>query len=133
MTYDHLIDSSAWMENFSGTQAGIQIEKILQKGNNCTTILVLAELADKFERENLEFHQFFEYIKSKAVILPVTEETALKAASIKKQLRKTAPDTSLIDAINLATTRDMHAKLITCDSDFKNAHDAIIIPNNIKS
>ncbi len=130
MNYDQLIDSSAWMENFSGTQTGIQVEKILQKGRNCTTIMVIAELADKFEREDIEFHKFFEYIKSKAVILPITEKIVINAAKIKKQLRKTAPDTSLIDAINLTIARESNAKLVTCDSDFKEAAGVVFLSKN---
>lgn len=127
MNYDYLIDSSAWMENFSGTQAGIQVEKVLSQGKNCTTITVIAELADKFERENILFEKYHEYIKSKTAILSLTEDIALEAAKVKKQLRKNAPDTSLIDAINLTTARHVNAQLVTCDTDFENAPNTLLI------
>ncbi len=127
MKYDHLIDSSAWMENFSGTKIGLQVEEIIQNTKNCTTIMVVAELADKFCRESLEFQPFFDYMKSKSSILAISESIALRSAEIKKQLRKSAPDTSLIDAINLAAAREVKAKLVTCDSDFSHSEDVILI------
>ena len=122
-----LLDSSAWMENFSGTKAGIHVENMLKQKRCFTTMVTLAELADKFSRENIPFQKYHEYIKSKSAILPLTEEIAVTSGTLKKKLRETAPDTSLIDAINLATAQKHNAQLITCDTDFTGARNTLVI------
>ncbi len=59
---------------------------------------------------------------------PLTETLAIKGAKIKKDMRNQgASKFSLIDGIILATARETKHKLITYDSDFELAKEAIVL------
>jgi predicted nucleic acid-binding protein len=128
MSFEYLLDSWAWFEYFQGSARGKRIAAVIEGPHRiATTIVVIAELADKFGREHIDFHQFLKFIKLRATLIPLTEELVLKAPEIKLELRKRHPDASLVDAINLAAARINKAKLLTGDSDFSGIPDAELV------
>ena len=88
MSYNYLIDSSAWVEYLGGSSRGKKISNLIETENIATSIISIAELADKAEREQQSFEMTLQFIQSKAAILPITLNVALRAAQIKKKFRQ---------------------------------------------
>lgn len=127
MSYRYVIESSAWVEYFGGTPKGEQLKEIIETELIATSLLAIAELADKAEREQQPFDNVLQFIQSKATILPLTVPIVLSAAKLKKQLRRQNPKFGLADAIHLATAVLHSAPLLTADNDFRGAENVIFI------
>ena len=127
MSYKYIIDSSAWIEYYRGSYKGQQIINIIEKEKIATSILAIAELADKFEREDQVFTDLFLFIQSRSAILNMNYNIALQAAKLKKIQRKKNGKFGLIDAIHLATAIQENAIFVTSDTDFNGINEAIII------
>src|SRR3989344_980476 len=118
MSYDYIIDSSVWVEYFSGSEKGKKSKEIIDQKKIATSIICIAELADKFTREERPFHNHLLFIQSKSAILPLSVPITILAAKVKLEQRKKKPKFGLADALQFATAREIGATLITGDSDF---------------
>lgn len=125
MKNKYAIDTSAWIEYFSKEET--EIKQIIEKDILITSVIAIAELADKFGRENLPFDNVFAFIQKRANIIPLTTSLALEAGRIKKQYRKTKRKFGLADAIHIATSRAEQATFITKDRDFEGIEDVHMI------
>ena len=128
MSSRYCIDSSAWLEYFKGTIKGAQVKAIIEKEDEIiTSILAVAEIADKYEKESISHEQALSYIKGRAAFLPITIAIAVRAAQIKKHMRKRNTKFGLADAIHLATAMEEKAIFVTTDNDFQGAENVMII------
>lgn len=127
MNYNFLIDSSAWVEYFSGSKIGLSIKEIIETGKIATSILVIAELADKFIRENKSFQKELLFIQSKAAILPLNINIVLTAAKIKKERRKDYPKFSLADALIYSCAKNVNTTLLTKYNDYRGLESVRVI------
>ena len=119
MTFDYLIDSYAWVEYYLGSEKGVKIKDIIETKNIATSILAIAELSDKFARENSDFDLLFQFINSRSKILPLTVKTALNSGKFKSEMRKRFKQFGLADAIIYLTAKINNSKLLTGDIHFK--------------
>lgn len=126
-----VVDTYAWVEYFSGSDQGLKAKKILEgKFEIFTPSIVIAELSDKYRRENMsEWEIRFRFIKLKTKILFLDEATANRAGELKQILKKNYKDAGLADAIVWAHALDMNARLITGDKHLKNLENSIDITN----
>lgn len=122
----NILDSSAWIEYFAGTEKGKVVDNAL-KDRIGTSIIAIAELADKFARENREFDGALNFIRANAAIVDLTVEVSLRAAEIKSVQRKNKPKYSLADAIHYATAEAESCMLLTTDTDFEDQENAIVL------
>ena len=127
MSFEYVIDSSAWMEYIGGTSKGDKIIKIIEESQIATSIVAIAELADKFEQMNKPFADHLNFIRSRAKLMPIDPAIALHAAKLKKEFRKYSTKFSLADGIHLATAMGNNAILVTADSDFEKADKILLI------
>ncbi|MBI2140337.1 PIN domain-containing protein [Candidatus Woesearchaeota archaeon] len=127
MSFDFIVDSSAWADYFGGSEAGIAIQKILEEKSLGTSILAIAELADKYGREGRPFTGRLDFIKSKAAILPLTVPIALEASKLKMKIRSAHQKFGLIDALHLATAKNNSSMLLATDNDFKGVEGAFVL------
>ncbi len=123
----YMVDSSAWIEYFSGSDVGIIIREIIEKEKLITSILVIAELADKYLREGKPFHRELLFLQSKVSIIPMNVNIALQGAKIKTQRRPMFPKFGLVDALILATAQLHKATLLTKDNDFRGIENVTIL------
>jgi len=125
MENKYAIDTSAWIEYFS--KKGKDIKQIIEQNNLITSVIAIAELADKFGRENIPFDDAFALIQEEANIIPLTTSLALEAGRIKKKYRKTKRKFGLADAIHIVTARSEQATFITKDKDFEGLENVRMI------
>ena len=92
---------------------------MLEKDEIVTSVIALAELSDKYARENREFEPFLEFIQGKAKIIPLHQSIAVEAGKLKKELREIEKNVSLADAIHFQTAKSVGAVFVTGDPDFK--------------
>ena len=127
MNHKYCIDSSAWIEYFSGTQKGLKIKKLIEEDLICCSIIAISELADKFEKEEKEFDTKLKFIQSRSTIIQLNIDIALQAAKIKKDIRKQNPKFGLVDGIHLATSQQENSVFVTSDNDFNGIKNTLII------
>ena len=119
MSYEYVIDSYAWVEYFRGSDEGL-IAKDHIEGENCATASVtIAELSEKYRRENKEFKDDITFIISKTKILNLNTEIALRAGEINFENKRKIKNWGMSDSIILATAQFLNARVITGDEHFR--------------
>lgn len=126
-SYKYVIDSSAWIEYLRGTAKGRKVADIIENKLIATSIISIAEIADKFEKDNCDFSPALRFILSRSNIIQLTINICLKAAKIKKLLRVKNKKFGLADAILLMTAQQEKTVLITTDYDFQGINNVIIV------
>lgn len=129
-----VIDSSAWIEYFTGTSKGSRVSEILGP-EAATPSIVLAEVARKYRREGTQISQIRKrllFIEANSQIIEINADTAIEAAKIFEELgdkakREGLRSVSLADAIVLAIARMLKTRLITTDRHFKGISDIYYI------
>lgn len=131
-----VIDTYAWIEIFIGSKSGEKAKEILQKTEETyTPDIVLAEIARKYLREGMKEQTILERlttIEETSNIIPIDKSIAIESAKCYVELMEKAKRIklklpSLFDAIILATSRTLNAKLITGDEHFKDVHETLWI------
>ena len=131
-----VVDSYAWIELFIGSDEGDVVkEKLSEAEEIYTPDIVLAELARKYRRERIDAQITAERllkIVELSRIVPIDKKVAVKAAEMDLELREEARKKGLgipglFDAIVLAVTHIIGAKLITGDEHFRGRPEVIWI------
>lgn len=117
------LDSSAWIEFFSGSESGTLVNKHIESDETIyTPVIDLMEIKNKYVKENKQWKSRIEFICDRSIIIDVTSSISLEAATIKQKY-----GLHTIDAIVYASAQSMKSKLITKDKHFKNLAEVIII------
>ena len=122
-----VLDTYAWIEYFLATEKGKKVRTLLDEHKIITPILVIVEFKCKALREKWEFAEFIEFIKSKSQISYLSDEISDLSSDLYIEMRKKSKDSSIIDAIILATARVNDAKLLTGDKHFKTIEDVLFL------
>lgn len=127
MSYEYLIDSSAWVRYLGGGPGSDVLREIIESRSIAVSIIAIAELADKFSREKRSFTAVLSFIQSRAAILPLTLPIVLSAAERKVELRTRNQKFGLADALQLATAIAHGTILLTFDNDFNGISHAEVL------
>ncbi len=121
VTSKYVLDSHAWIEYFQGTKIGEKVRALIESKNCITPAIVVAELADKYARENYAYFEGdMEFIETNSTIAELNITIAKNAGKLKNAVRlKYKTNFGLADAIILATARAAGATVVTGDSHFK--------------
>jgi predicted nucleic acid-binding protein len=111
-----LVDSSGWIEFFTGGRLAERYGSYLAPGSEVVTpTIVLYEVYKKIKRERgEETAVLFTGRLNATKVIPLTESIALSAADV--SLRH---GLGMADAIVYATGRDQGAEIVTSDADLK--------------
>ena len=130
-----VLDSYAWIEYFLGSEAGKVVKEYLDTDEAATPSIVLAEIARKYLREQVEEKDVLGrllFITANSAIAEINADLSIASAKAylellekTKKLKLNKP--SLIDGIVLATGRSLGAKIITGDEHFKGLNEIIYI------
>ena len=110
-----LIDTNILIDYFNGS---LPEKYLVLIEHSFISSMTLAELADKFQRENMCFEEVKDFLKENFTILNIGFEIAILAAKIKKERRKKFNKFGLSDALILATAKTNNLILYTKDKDF---------------
>jgi predicted nucleic acid-binding protein len=128
IVFESVIDSYAWIEYFRGTNAGEKAKKFIEKGSAATSAMTLAELREKYLRENWSsFDTDISFVTTKTSLILVDREISIAAGRINYENKKKIKNWGMADSIILATARKLSAKDLTGDPHFKNIKDAVMI------
>lgn len=121
----YALDSSAWIDYFSEKNSFVR--KIIKENELVTSIIAIAEVADKFLREDMPFQKALIFMQENAKIINLDVSLALEAAGVKKKHRETKRKFGLADAIHIVTAQSENAVFLTKDKDFEGLRDVEII------
>ena len=121
-----MIDSSAWIELFEGTETGKRVQKILNESTCLTPSIVVAEVCSRTRRKGGDVNVAYNEM-CKADIIPLTGETGRIAGEFHATQRIKKPSFGIVDSVIIATARASKAKLLTCDADFKTFPETILL------
>ena len=125
----YIIDASAWVEYFDGTELGRKVKEIVENSNNDihTTIITIAEVASHFTRRGYDFHEAKRVMISLSTIDYFTVDTAEETGILYAHLRKEREKISLADIFVLVNAQKINAKVLTKDKDFKGFKEALLL------
>ena len=129
-----VIDSYAWIELFTGSADGKKVKDVLVHASELfTPDIVLSEVARKFCRDGFDdafIKTSLEQIIAASAITYIEPKLALDSAKCYQELKKNAQKNklntpSLFDAIILATSRSLDAKLLSGDAHFQSLPEVL--------
>ena len=126
MVYDYIIDSYAWVEYFKGSEQGEVAKDFIENKNSATSVITIAELSEKYEREGKDFKEDFDFILSQTKIIQLNSEIALLSGKINYENKKKIKNWGMADAIILATAKNNKSKVVTGDEHFRNLDSVMI-------
>jgi len=124
-----LLDTSAWIEFFQGTEKSKKVENALKTEENFTSIVTFAEIVNWCLKNNVQdkIRSYIEGINSGSAILELNEPIALVAGKLNYERKKIIKNWGMIDSIILATSQVYNLKILTKDSQFKDLLNAEIL------
>ena len=119
-----LIDSSGWIEFFTGGPLAGRYASYLTEANQLVTpTIVLYEVYKKIKRERgAEMAMMIAGRLNATEVVPLTDSLALFAADV--SLRH---GLAMADAIVYATSKEREAEVITSDADLKNLPGVVYV------
>ena len=129
-----VVDTYAWIELFIGSNKGEIVRDAIAKANEVfVPDIVLAEIARKYLREGESeevVRQRIEWVTDIARIVAIDEDTAMLSGIVYMELVEKSKvegisKPGLADAIVLAITRTLEAKVVTGDKHFKGLNEVI--------
>lgn len=128
MSYKYLIDSYAWVEYFRGTEKGKKAKLYIENEKNAcaTTSTTLAELSEKYKRENENFKDNFNFVIAQTKIINLDQDIAISAGEINYENKKKIKNWGMADSIILASANKLSAKVVTGDEHFKELNSIMI-------
>ena len=118
---EYLLDTYAWIEYFIGSKEGEKVSNLINHQIVHTSIISIAELSDKYHRENLidEWQKRYQFIVSKSNILTCSLEIAKNSGFRKFELRKKNKSIGLVDAIIIETAIQHGLIIVSGDLHFE--------------
>ena len=127
MANKYMLDSSAWIEYFSGSEKGAKIKDIVESSMTVTSILSVAEISDKFSKERERFDKFLAFVRNVSSVTNLTVVSCSESGKLKADRRKIKKKFSLVDAIIYLSAKENSCTLITMDHDFDNMENVKVI------
>jgi|SRR3989344_7021637 len=112
-----LLDTSAWVEYFKGSDRGEFVKKELLK-KAATSAITLAEISQWIAKNKGDVPFAVKQIKDNSTIVQLEEDILVESGKLYEQLRSTRNKISLIDCIIYTTARIHMLPLLTSDTDF---------------
>ncbi|MBI4009760.1 MAG: PIN domain-containing protein [Candidatus Aenigmarchaeota archaeon] len=124
-----LLDTSAWIEFFQGTEKSKKVENVLKTEENFTSIVTFAEIVNWCLKNNIQdkIKGYIEGIKNGSTILELNEPIAIIAGKLNYERKKIVKNWGMIDSIILATAQIYNLKVLTKDSQFKDLSNVEIL------
>lgn len=115
-----LLDTSAWIEFFQGTEKGRHIENALKSEETFTSIVTLAEVTNWCLKNNIgsKIKEYLEGIQKGSLILALNETIATAAGGINYERKRLVKNWGMMDSFIVATASLYNLRVLTTDSQF---------------
>jgi predicted nucleic acid-binding protein len=125
----YVIDAYAWIEYLIGSEAGSEVNTILENESNeiYTCAVTVAEVISKVSREGRDVEVAYDVLVNNSQVIDVEEELSKETGLLHSKMRKTEKDFGLADAYVLATARKLKSKVLTGDKHFSNVKEAVLL------
>lgn len=130
MSYEFIIDSYAWVEYFKGSKQGEMAREFIENKTSATSVITIAELSEKYEREGKSFEEDFNFIISQTKIIQLNTDIALLAGKINNGNKKKIKNWGMADAIILSSAKINKGKVVTGDKHFRTFDSVMLDVNN---
>ena len=116
-----LLDTSAWVEFFQGTERSKKVESVLKTEENFTSIVSIAEIVNWCLRNDIRdlITVYTEGIKKGSRILGLSEAASSAAGELNFDRKKTVKNWGMLDSFIVATSLLYDLRILTKDSQFK--------------
>lgn len=122
-----LVDTSAWIEYFTGSKEGEIVNNYILNEEIITSIISLLELSYKSDKEGWNIKDYLNFIKIKSQIIGIKESSIIEFGKVYNSSRKKESSFGFADAILLQTAKDEEATILTKDNHFKIFEDVILL------
>lgn len=123
-----VLDSWAWVEYLRGSEPGRRVREEIEKGAELITHAVtVAEVVSKFKREGLDEEGAWRAMTTSSRIVRLDGRGAREVGLLHALVKKVTKNFSLADAFALHTAREMKAKVLTGDPDFRGIQEAVLL------
>jgi predicted nucleic acid-binding protein len=122
-----LLDTSAWIEFFIGSEKGKRVKDVLYKNDSYTSIVTLAEVTNWALKESRDAEFLVKAIKQLSNIIELDEDMAVLAGKLNFERKKSNKKWGMLDSFILASGSIYGLKILTKDSDFKDLSDVEIL------
>lgn len=128
---EYLLDTYAWIEYFIGSKEGELVNNLIDHQIIHTAIISIAELSDKYHREDLvdEWEKRYQFIVLKSNIISCSLKIAKNSGFRKLKLRKNNKSIGLADAIIVETASQHGLMIVTGDSHFEKIDNVYFLKN----
>jgi len=123
-----VVDTWAWLELFTGTRRGKDVEsRLASSTESLTTVVTVAEVISVALRRKRSTEDKIAVIRSMSRVVAPTPDDAIEAGIIHAKTKDINPNFSLADAFVLQLAKKSGAKVLTGDPDFRGIKEAEII------
>jgi predicted nucleic acid-binding protein len=114
-----LLDTSAWIEFFIGSEKGKRVKEILYINDCYTCIVTMAEVTNWAFKEKISVKPLIEAIKNLSNIIELDEDISVLAGKLNFERKKLNKKWGMLDSFILASGTIYGLKILTKDNDFK--------------
>ncbi len=122
-----VIDSFAWFEYFSGSEAGKRAADHIEERRTLTPTIVVAELSEKYMRAGADFKEKLKFISFRSTLIPLDERIAEYAGRLSVERKRKIERWGIVDSIILATARLNECRIITGDEHFRDLRTEVLM------
>jgi|SRR3989344_2335467 len=124
-----ILDTSAWIEFFQGTEKGKKVLVAMKKEQVFTSIISFAEITNWCYKNDLKenLNQYLRAIKDGSQVLPLHEQVMIVAGKLNYERKKAVDKWGMVDSLILATSLNYNLKVLTKDAYFNDVPGAEIL------
>ncbi len=126
ITHRSVIDTFAWVEYLTGSEAGAKAKERIESPGVMTPSIALTELTKWFLREveagrrsESEMQEQLSFVGTSSEVVPLDEGLARRAGEVDFLMKKRIRGWPIADSIIYATARHRSAEVVTGDPHFK--------------
>ncbi len=114
-----LLDTSAWIEFFEGTDKGKRVKEVLGQNKCYTSIVSLAEITNWSLKYRKDTAFLIDTMQKLSSIINIDNGISVLAGQLNFERKKINKKWGMLDSFILATGMTYNLKLLVKDSDFR--------------
>jgi predicted nucleic acid-binding protein len=122
-----LLDTSAWIEFFEGTNKGARVKEVLNQNKCYTSIVTLAEVTNWSLKEKRDTLFFVNTVGKLSSIINMDDSIVILAGRLNFERKKINKKWGMLDSFILATGMIYNLKILAKDPDYRDLKDVEIL------